>query len=83
VLQELVKDRPNVGFSLILQLTGIHGNQQFDRLTKTKTVESILASMDLDGIKSYIVHLLGQVNSADAYVALQVLFVHNIEFFTA
>ncbi|KIM59218.1 hypothetical protein SCLCIDRAFT_10017 [Scleroderma citrinum Foug A] len=43
-------------------LTGIHGSQQFDKLTRTKTVESILTVMDTDGIKSYVLSLLEQVN---------------------
>jgi hypothetical protein len=47
---------------LILQLTGVHGSQQFDRLTKTKTVETILTSMSQEGIESYIEYLLKQVN---------------------
>ena len=61
-IQTLVKDNPRLGFTLILQLTGIHGSHQFDKLTKTRTVETILTSMDNDGIQSYIKYLLGQVN---------------------
>ncbi|ESK96903.1 dna-directed dna polymerase [Moniliophthora roreri MCA 2997] len=61
-VQKLVKENPRLGFSLILQLTGIHGNQQFDKLTRTKTVESILATMDTSAIKQYIDHLLAQAN---------------------
>ena len=58
----MVKSNPTIGFTLILQLTGVHGSRQFDRLTKTKTVESILASMDNEGIRSYIDYLLKQVD---------------------
>ena len=61
-IQNLVKKEPTLGFALILQLTGVHGSHQFDRLTKTKTVETILTSMDNEGIQSYIKHLLAQVN---------------------
>lgn len=58
----MVKNDPQTGFSLILQLTGVNGSRQFDKLTKTKTVESILTSMDEDGIRSYIDYLLKQVD---------------------
>ena len=57
-----MKGNPRIGFSLILQLTGVNGSRQFDKLTKTKTVESILTSMDNEGIKSYIDYLLKQVD---------------------
>ncbi|KAJ7219138.1 DNA polymerase phi-domain-containing protein [Mycena pura] len=57
-----VQKQPQLGFALILQLTGVNGSQQFDKLTKSKTVETILASMNADGIKSYINHLIAQVN---------------------
>ncbi|KAI0637371.1 DNA polymerase phi-domain-containing protein [Trametes polyzona] len=61
-IQNVVKGNPRIGFSLILQLTGVHGSRQFDKLTKTKTVESILTSMDDEGIQSYINYLLKQVD---------------------
>lgn len=59
-MQTVVQKDPTIGFSFILQLTGVHGSQQFDKLTKTKTVESILTTMDTSGIKNYIDHLLSQ-----------------------
>ncbi|RDX52694.1 hypothetical protein OH76DRAFT_1399938 [Lentinus brumalis] len=61
-IQNAVKSNPKIGFSLILQLTGVNGSRQFDKLTKTKTVESILTSMDDEGIQSYIEYLLKQVD---------------------
>lgn len=64
-MQSFVQKNPQLGFALILQLTGGHGSQQFDKLTKTKTVETILTSMDAAGIKSYIEYLLTQVNLPD------------------
>ncbi|KAH9857639.1 DNA polymerase phi-domain-containing protein [Lenzites betulinus] len=72
-IQNAVKGNPRLGLALILQLTGVHGSRQFDRLTKTKTVESVLTSMDAEGIQSYIDYLLAQVDeepssaSADAH----------------
>ncbi|KAG6331293.1 hypothetical protein ID866_7798 [Astraeus odoratus] len=64
-IQSLVQENPTLGFPLILQLTGVNGSQQFDKLTRTKTVESILTAMDSDGIKRYVVSLLGQMNAPD------------------
>lgn len=64
-IQAFVQKNPQLGFSLILQLTGVHGSQQFDKLTKTKTVESILTSMDPAGVRDYIDFLHDQVNSFD------------------
>ncbi|KAJ7109235.1 DNA polymerase phi-domain-containing protein [Mycena epipterygia] len=63
-IQSFVQKQPQLGFALILQLTGVNGSQQFDKLTKSKTVELILASMNADGIKNYINHLVTQVNPA-------------------
>jgi DNA polymerase phi len=51
-----------------MQLTGPNGSQQFDRLTKTKTVESILSSLDTKGIGNYIDHLFSQVDESDGKV---------------
>ncbi|TFY61434.1 hypothetical protein EVG20_g7059 [Dentipellis fragilis] len=65
-IQAVVQKDPTNGFPFILQLTGAHGSQQFDKLTRTKTVESILGTMDVAGIKSYIEHLLSQVNEVDS-----------------
>jgi DNA polymerase phi len=61
-IQYFVQKNHTLGFTLILQLTGTNGNRQFDKLTKTKTVESILASMDAEGIETYINYLLKQVD---------------------
>lgn len=61
-LQQVVKNNPTIGFTLVLQLTGVHGSRQFDKLTKTKTVESILLSMNAEGITNYIDYLLSQMN---------------------
>ena len=64
-VQAFVKDKPQLGFALILELTGVNGSQQFDKLTKTRTVESILASMTSEGIQSYVNHLFSQFNEFD------------------
>ena len=57
-----VQSNPTLGFTLILQLTGVHGSKQFDSLTKTKTVENIISSMNPEDIANYINYLLEQVN---------------------
>ncbi|KAK2460593.1 hypothetical protein APHAL10511_007063 [Amanita phalloides] len=64
-VQTFIQNNPQLGFSVILQLSGTHGHQQFDRLTKTKTVESILTAMDESGIQIYIKHLYSQFNEPD------------------
>ena len=78
-IQNVVKNSPKIGFSLILQLTGVNGSRQFDKLTKTKTVESILTSMDDEGIQSYIEYLLEQV---DEDPSASVEYVHGHSFFS-
>ncbi|KAF9533445.1 DNA polymerase phi-domain-containing protein [Crepidotus variabilis] len=64
-VQTFVTDKHELGFSLILQLTGVNGSQQFDKLTKTKTVESILSRLDLKGITEYVDYLLARVDPND------------------
>lgn len=66
ILSAVQKD-PTLGFAFILQLTGVHGNQQFDKLTRTATVESILTRMNAKGIENYISHLLEQANGGPAF----------------
>ncbi|KJA27489.1 hypothetical protein HYPSUDRAFT_35394 [Hypholoma sublateritium FD-334 SS-4] len=68
-VQAFVNDKPQLGFALILQLTGPHGSQQFDKLTKTKTVESILPFLEAKGIQSYIDHLFSLIDEPDKKAA--------------
>ena len=69
-VQSYVQTQPSLGFTLILQLTGVNGNRSFDKLTKTKTIEGILSGMDNEGIEKYILWLLEGVNEegSDKYV---------------
>ncbi|KAJ4480701.1 DNA polymerase phi-domain-containing protein [Lentinula edodes] len=69
-IQTFVQRNPKLGFALILQLTGVHGSQQFDKITKTKTLESIISTMDVDDIKQYIAHLLNQANDSEVEVEI-------------
>ncbi|KAI8145824.1 DNA polymerase phi-domain-containing protein [Fennellomyces sp. T-0311] len=57
VIQQVAKENKEAGFALVTQLLGNQGRQDFDRLTKTRTVENILQSMDAEGIKSYLNYL--------------------------
>ncbi|KAG9226432.1 hypothetical protein CCMSSC00406_0003311 [Pleurotus cornucopiae] len=70
-IQVTVKNNPRLGFALVLQLTGVNGNRQFDRLTKTKTVETILTSMDAEGIQHYIEYLFQQMVDTPAEEDIQ------------
>ncbi|GHJ85594.1 hypothetical protein NliqN6_1996 [Naganishia liquefaciens] len=56
-LQEITKSNPLVGFTLISQLVGRNGSQNFDKLTKTKTVEGIMANLDASGVTSFATYL--------------------------
>jgi len=80
-IQSFVQKNPTLGFTLILQLTGTNGNRQFDKLTKTKTVESILASMNAEGIETYIDYLLKQVNETASEKLVSVLFLVHVNCF--
>jgi hypothetical protein len=82
VLQASVRENPALGFTLILQLTGMNGSRMFDQLTKTKTVDSILSSMDAEGIRHYVDYLLKQVNDAEGWDYFQTYFSCNLIFVT-
>ena len=42
---------------MITQLLGKNGHQHFDSITRTKTVENLLTTMDFEGIQSYLEYL--------------------------
>ncbi|KAI9446728.1 DNA polymerase phi-domain-containing protein [Lactarius indigo] len=71
-IHSIVQKDPSLGFAFVLQLTGIHGNQQFDKLTRTKTVESILAMTNTEGINDYITHILGQMDGTSSFAKSEV-----------
>ena len=54
---EAVKRSPTAGMALVTQLMGEHGRPDFDRVTHTKTIESILSSLDEAGIQKYLAYL--------------------------
>ncbi|KAI8362755.1 DNA polymerase phi-domain-containing protein [Blakeslea trispora] len=57
VIQNVAEENKQVGFALITQLLGKNGHQNFDRITRTKTVENLLTTLDTEGIKSYLEYL--------------------------
>ncbi|WFD27440.1 DNA-directed DNA polymerase [Malassezia nana] len=56
-VSEAVKRSPTAGMALVTQLMGEHGRLNFDRVTHTKTIESILSSLDEAGIQKYLAYL--------------------------
>ncbi|SPO19935.1 related to DNA polymerase V [Ustilago trichophora] len=56
-IQDVVKEQPHLGFVLVTQLIGKNGHQNFDSITKTKTVEQVLSSLDIDRVREYVKHL--------------------------
>ncbi|KAI8825821.1 DNA polymerase phi-domain-containing protein [Fimicolochytrium jonesii] len=56
-LSKLAQERKEIALQLVLQLVGKHGHQRFDAVTKTKTVESILGSLEAADIISYVQYL--------------------------
>ncbi|KAJ1030918.1 hypothetical protein NDA18_002147 [Ustilago nuda] len=56
-IQEVVKEQPHLGFLLVTQLIGKNGHQNFDSITKTKTVEQVLSSLDIDRVREYVKYL--------------------------
>lgn len=57
VIQNVAEENKQVGFALITQLLGKNGHQHFDSITRTKTVENLLTTMDTEGVKSYLEYL--------------------------
>jgi DNA polymerase phi len=66
VVQVVVDNHPAIGFTLVLQLIGGHGNRQFDKITKTKTVESIIATTNVEGVEKFIEYVKTQVHHKGA-----------------
>lgn len=64
VVQSTVKENPRAGFALVAQLLGKHGSQNFDRLTNTKTIEGLLASMDAQGVRDYVEWIVQTIASS-------------------
>lgn len=63
-LPPVVTANPSAGFPVLLQLLQTHSN--FDRLTRTKTVESLLTAMDVKGVEEYVSHLQALARNPNA-----------------
>lgn len=57
LVQDVVKSEPKVAFTLLSQLVGKHGRPDFDRVTKTKTVEGIMSNLSGEGVRDYVTYL--------------------------
>ncbi|WWC68679.1 uncharacterized protein I206_102613 [Kwoniella pini CBS 10737] len=64
-VQEVTKENSQVGFTLLSQLVGKHGRTDFDKVTKTKTVESIMGSLNVEGTRDYVKYLQDIIVSSD------------------
>lgn len=69
VVQDHVKANPTAGFTLLSQLVGKHGRPDFDKVTKTKTVESIMANLTTDGVAQYVAYLEGIIVNGEGDAA--------------
>lgn len=65
MIQNVAEENKQVGFALITQLLGKNGHQNFDRITRTKTVENLLTTMDTEGIQSYAEYLAQTFTKCD------------------
>ncbi|KAJ3245361.1 DNA-directed DNA polymerase [Chytriomyces hyalinus] len=50
-----------IGLQVVFQLIGKHGHQRFDSITHTKTVESIVGSLNEAEVESYVKYLTDMV----------------------
>lgn len=53
-VQEVTKANSMVGFALLSQLLGSNGSRNFDKVTKTKTVENIMGNLSVEGVQQYV-----------------------------
>jgi DNA polymerase phi len=56
-VQDVVKANPTTGFALLATLTGKNGRLDFDKVTKTKTVEGIISGLSGEGVAEYVAYL--------------------------
>lgn len=66
LVQSVTATNPTVGFTLLSQLLGKNGNRNFDKITKTKTVSGIMASLSTEGVQDFVDYLKGLVNESQA-----------------
>ena len=79
IVQDVAKAHPNVGFALLSRLIGKHGRADFDRATKTKTVERILGSLNEEGVREYVAYLKGVVVKDDESDRCVITFLSHLQ----
>ncbi|TPX37827.1 hypothetical protein SeMB42_g06860 [Synchytrium endobioticum] len=57
VFAVVAKQNEEASYHLVLQLIGQRGIHEFDKVTKTKTVASMMESMSADGFQKYVEYL--------------------------
>ena len=57
-IQDVVKSNPALGFAMLEALIQ-KGKLDFDKVTKTKTVENIMGSLTVEGVREYVEYLKG------------------------
>ena len=57
IVQDVVKDNPRIGFALLSNIVGKSGRPDFDKVTRTKTVEGIMGSLSNEGVMEYVEYL--------------------------
>lgn len=63
-MQDITKEKTMVGFALLSQLLGKNGSRNFDKITRTKTVENILSHLDVKGVDQYTDYLIRTIVEA-------------------
>ncbi|KAI9091861.1 DNA polymerase phi-domain-containing protein [Phlyctochytrium arcticum] len=56
-LAKLAQERKDIALQLVLQLVGKNGHHRFDSVTKTKTLETIIGSLEQEDVESYVKYL--------------------------
>ncbi|KAJ3393682.1 DNA-directed DNA polymerase [Lobulomyces angularis] len=64
-ISSTAKDNKDFSFQFFLQLVGKNGHHNFDKITKTQTVTSILSSISEEGINDFLNHLFSTFTKED------------------
>jgi DNA polymerase phi len=70
VLIQTVENEPETLLSFLPQLLGNNGIYNFDKVTKTKTIEKLLANVNDSNAKKAIDALVGPATIVEGYVAI-------------
>lgn len=53
----MVNERSELAMPIVMQLIGSHGSQNFDSITKTKTIETLLSQLDSKSFVEFLHYL--------------------------